>query len=235
MDAPYFRRIIAAVVIAGCGTDNDAPDTETGASSGDSTGRHEVSTSGRDASSTAAPPGDPSTGTSTSSDLETSTGPASADDSTSTGAWVPPVVDDAAHFRGLVELRDGTVLEFDAIPAVDINVFNGLHVCEASATIEAHDVEVHLSWPDTSSLELGEQSWSIISDQGLQLTVGIDGPLGDETSLSTAGSVTLVDVGADTPLSVAGVAELDLDPGGDGDLLQSMTMIEFRCPLGLRH
>ena len=148
-----------------------------------------------------------------------------------TGPGDPPTLDAGAHFRGLLTLSDGTVLQLDALPETSVNPVNGNNYCSVDAVIGEHEVDVDLSWPDTATLLRGHHPWALTSDRGPQIRIGIDGPLGNEQSLSTVGFVHFVDVGTDTPPSVSGFAEVDLDPAGDGDLLQSMVDIEFRCLL----
>lgn len=215
-----------SLLLPGCVTTEPDPEGMTSTTSEEGSTTSDASSSGGDDGGGTRGPGDGG-----------STGEPMGDDSSgsgsmgSTGEPDPPEVDDGAHFRGIVELVDGTTLGFDAVPVTSINPINELYFCTADATIDGHDVDVALSWPDTASLVLGVQPWGPTSTEGLVLRVGIDGPAGEELSLSTAGSVDLVANGNDEPPSVAGVATIDLDPGGDGDLLQSMTEIEFRCLL----
>lgn len=215
------------VVATGCASD----DVEAGESSGSGSAT-EASTSA-DASSTST--GEPATTSSTSDDGSTGLPPETSSSETgagsSTGEPLPPDVPPGAFFRGVVELSDGSLLPFDASPEFSVNQLDGRQVCSAQADVDGHDIEVDLIWPDTATLMLGEQPWSIVGADGPQLHVSIDGPLGDEVSLSTAGWVWFVNNGDDDPPTVAGAGTLDLDPADDGDLLQSMTEIEFRCPL----
>lgn len=197
----------------------------------------------------AAQSGDAHATTDTGEGTTSSTGDDAADDTGSTtddgagdtdgsegssgGEPVPPVppVPPGAYIRGTIELFDGSLVDFDAPAVHEINALSGQSVCEGTAAIDGNAYEVELRWPDTDALELGEQPWSVVSSDGPQLWVGVDGPIGVETSFSTAGWVHFVEVGHDDPPTVAGVAENDLAPDGDDDILLAMTNIVFRCPL----
>lgn len=230
MDSNSMTLILCATLLAACGTSSSSSGTDGVGSSGEtsSTGE-EASTTGAETDSRGSFDTSSSSGTTgeLGSDASTDTG------STTTGGETPelPDVDDGAHFRGVVTLGDGSVLNFDAVPETSVNPVNDLHFCTADATVDGYDIDVALSWPDTAALVLAEQPWALISTDGPVLRVGVDGPAGDETSQSNAGSVTFVSNGNDDPPSVAGVATIDLDPADDGDLLSSMTEIEFRCIL----
>ncbi|MCR9165562.1 MAG: hypothetical protein ACE37F_00910 [Nannocystaceae bacterium] len=149
----------------------------------------------------------------------------------SSGNDPTPTVPPGAYIRGTIELLDRPLVDFDVPSTYAINSFTEQHVCEAETTIDGNEYEVELLWPDTNTLEIGKQSWSPLSTDGPQLRVSVHGRVGSESSLSTAGWVHFVDVGDDDPPTVAGVAHIDLAGPGRDDILQSMTDIEFRCPL----